>query len=221
MEKNNYYSSSSAMDEAIRTLRTNISFSSVDNKIKSLLITSSSPAEGKSTITVNLGRSMAQNGAKVLIIDCDLRHPSIGDVSGNTSIVGLTNYLVDKASINEIIIKDHKVENLHMLLTGPKPPNPAEILGSQKMATLLKSLKEHYDMILVDTPSVDIITDGAILSTLVDAVLLVVNQGETKADNLKLAKKNLENVGANILGVVMNKVKMKSGKYGYGYGRYY
>ena len=221
MEKNKYYSNSSAMDEAVRTLRTNISFSSVDSKLKSLLITSSSPSEGKSTVTVNLGRSMAENGSKVLIIDCDLRHPSIGDVSGNTSMIGLTNYLVDKATINDIIIKDHKVDNLHLLLTGPKPPNPAEILGSKKMESLIKSLQDHYDMILVDTPPVGIITDGAILSTFVGAVIMVVNQGETKAENFKLALKNLENVGAKILGVVMNKVKMKSGKYGYGYGHYY
>ncbi|WP_300409048.1 CpsD/CapB family tyrosine-protein kinase [Lagierella sp.] len=218
MASKSYYDNTSVIDEAIRTLRTNISFSSTDNKLKSLLITSTNPNEGKTSITLMLARSMALNGQKILLIDCDLRNPSVGKQINVTSDIGITNFLVQNTTQSEIVIKDEVSYNLDIILTGPIPPNPSELLGSQKMENFIHKAEEIYDLVIIDSPPAGLLTDAQILSTIVDATVLVIAQGETKREELQVTLQNLNNVEANILGIVFNKVKSKKNKsYGYGY----
>lgn len=218
-KNNNYYSDSSMVDEAIRTLRTNISFSSTDNKLKSLVITSSNPSEGKSNISINLARSMAQNGQRVILIDCDLRNPSVGKYIGVEVGIGMTNLLVQDVNVKEVMIKDETSENLDIILTGPVPPNPSELLGSHKMKRLLAELEQEYDMVILDSPPAGLLTDAQILSTIADGTILVVAQGESTREKIEATIQNLRHVDANLLGFVFNKVKVKgSNDYGYGYG---
>ncbi len=219
-KKKSYYAETSMIDEAIRTLRTNISFSSIDKKIKKILITSSHPGEGKSTIALKLARSMANNGQKVLLMDCDLRNPTLSKLIGNKISIGMTNLLVKGLQLEDVKIDDDVSNNLDIILTGPTPPNPSELLGSNKMKSLLSKAEEIYDVVILDTPPGGILTDAQVLATMVDGVLLVVAQGETKYEEIDNTLKNLKNVGANVLGTVLNKVKIKGNqsKYGYGYG---
>lgn len=215
----NYYANTSMMGEAIRTLRTNLSFSSIDGKMKSIIITSAEQGDGKSTISVNLARSMAENGSKVLLIDCDLRNPSIGKVSGNSNPRGITNYLVREAKLEDIIMHDKKIPSLELILAGTKPPNPAELLSTNRMRDFVEVAKKNYDLVILDTPPVGILTDAAILSNVVDGTVLVVGHDKTKKTSISIAIKNLKNVGANIIGMVLNRVPVeKNSKYGYGYG---
>lgn len=219
-KKKSYYAETSMIDEAIRTLRTNISFSSIDKKIKKILITSSHPGEGKSTIALKLARSMANNGQKVLLMECDLRNPTLSKLIGNKISIGMTNLLVKGLQLEDVKIDDDVSNNLDIILTGPTPPNPSELLGSNKMKSLLSKAEEIYDVVILDTPPGGILTDAQVLATMVDGVLLVVAQGETKYEEIDNTLKNLKNVGANVLGTVLNKVKIKGNqsKYGYGYG---
>ncbi|MDO5018415.1 MAG: CpsD/CapB family tyrosine-protein kinase [Lagierella massiliensis] len=218
-KKNNYYSDESIVDEAIRTLRTNIAFSSTDNSLKSLVITSSNPSEGKSNISIRLARSMAHNGQKVLLIDCDLRNPSVGKYIGVDVGIGMTNLLVQDISVKEVMIKDEKSPYLDIILTGPVPPNPSELLGSEKMKRLVSEFENEYDIVILDSPPAGLLTDAQILSTMADGTILVVAQGESTREKIDMTIQNLRNVDANILGIVFNKVKIKGTKgYGYGYG---
>lgn len=212
----NYYSNTSMLGEAIRTLRTNLSFSSIDGNMKAILITSAEPADGKSTVSVNLARSMAENGSKVLLIDCDLRNPSIAKVSGNTNPRGITNYLVRESRLEDIIMHDKKIPSLELILSGTKPPNPAELLSTNRMKDFIEVAKRNYDMVILDTPPVGILTDAAVLSRIVDGVVMVVSHEKTKKSSINDAIKNLKNVGANIVGMVFNRVPVaKNNKYGY------
>lgn len=219
MAKKSYYDNTSIIDEAIRTLRTNISFSSADKKLKSLVITSVNPNEGKTSIALMLARSMAINGQKILLIDCDLRNPSVGKQLNNNSNLGITNFLVQNTNQSQIVIKDEVSLNLDIILTGPIPPNPAELLGSEKMEKFILNAEEIYDLVIIDSPPAGILTDAQILSTRVDSTVIVVAQGETKKEEMQSTLQNLKNVDANILGVVFNKVKSNKKK-SYGYGQY-
>lgn len=220
MAKNHaYYSNTSMIDEAIRTLRTNLSFSSIDKQLQKIVITSSHPGEGKTTIALKLARSMAKNHQKVLLVDCDLRNPSIGKFMGTQFNLGLTNLLVKGLEFDQVKMKDSEESDLDIILTGPTPPNPSELLGSERMKSLLEKLETIYDVIILDTPPAGILTDAQVLSTMADGVLLVVAQGETKYEEIDVTLQNLKHVGANVLGTVLNKVEVKNKhKYGYGYG---
>lgn len=210
----------SPVSEAYRTLRTNIQFSSFDNELKSILVTSSGPAEGKSTTIGNIAFAMAQAGKKVLLIDCDLRKPSIHKKFSISNKVGLSDYLVGEAAYEEVVVK-YK-DNLNIIPSGTIPPNPAEMISSNKMKAFVEKCKEDYDCVLVDAPPVIAATDAQILSTFIDGVLLVVASAQTDKDAAVKAKELLLNVKANIIGVVLTKAKSKSGYgYGYGYGYYY
>lgn len=208
--------------EAFRTLRTNIQYSSLDNALRSIVVTSTGSGEGKSTVVANLAITIAQSGKKVIIVDCDLRKPTIHKKVGVPNTEGLTNVLVQDKKIEECIVAT-KVSNLYALTSGPTPPNPAELLGSKKLKHILNELSKVFDMVILDAPPVIAVTDAQILSTIVEGVLLVSSYGHTEKLGLLKSKELLDKVGAKILGVVMNKVPEKSDSYYYGkyYGAYY
>ena len=215
MGKNRYYSSTSAYDEAIRTLRTNIQFSDIDNKFKKILVTSSIPNEGKTTISVGLASSFAENGFKVLLIDCDLRSPSMHKEFQTENSVGLTNLLLDKKKISNVIKEDSKQENLHVIFSGPTPPNPSEILSSHKMREIIETLEKDYDYIIIDTPPAGMFSDAAVLSsTVADGVIIVTRSNYTKKDQLKSSIDSIDKVGGKFIGVVMTFVEKENSNYG-------
>ena len=204
--------------EAYRTIRTNIQFSMPKGQLRTMLITSSTPEEGKSTTTSNLAITMAESGNRVLLIDADLRKSVIHKMFELPNLKGLTNVLAEDLDYREIL-RSTKVKGLDILTGGPKPPNPSELLGSDKMRTFLESLKKDYDIIILDTPPVLPVTDAAILASLVDGVVLVSSYGQTTFEGLARAKVQLENVDAKILGVILNKVpaSKRGGHYYYYY----
>lgn len=212
----------SPIAEAFRTLRTNIQFSSIDKTIKTIVYTSSGPGEGKSTISINTAVAMAQSEKRVLIIDCDLRKPKIHTFFKFGNGQGLTNVLVEGVDYKEVVHKAEEVEGLSVLSAGPIPPNPAELLGSKKMKAFIGSIKEDYDIIILDAPPVGMVTDAAILSTIADGTILVCAVGQADVEATKAAKELLKKVNANILGVVLNKVPVNDGGYyKYHYYNYY
>lgn len=208
--------SKSISAEAYKSLRTNIQYSSADKKIKSILVTSADPAEGKSTISSNLALSFAEEDKKVILIDCDLRKPSIHKHFRISNALGLSDLLVGKASFNEVITQFN--EKLTILSSGKVPPNPSEMLGSKNMSTLLYELKTKYDVIVLDSAPLQMVSDAQILSTKVDGTILVIKYKTTKKDTLLQAKNLLESVRANILGIVLNGVEEVKGKYYKYYG---
>jgi capsular exopolysaccharide synthesis family protein len=203
--------------EAFRTLRTNIQFSSLDTEIKCIVVTSSGSGEGKSTVMSNLAITMAESGKKVILIDCDLRKPSIHKKLGVTNSIGLTNMLVQGVKKEECIFKT-SVNNLFVLTSGPIPPNPAELLGTKKMLNLIENLKEEFELVLIDAPPVLAVTDAQILSTIADGVIFVASYGEAQKNALIDAKHLIDKVGGKIIGIVFNKVP--ENVHGY-YGKYY
>lgn len=210
----------SPVAESYRTLRTNIQFSNIDGDLKTMCVTSSGPGEGKSTTISNLAETFAQAGNRVIVIDCDLRKPRLHKVFALSNTMGMTNLLAGQVEIEDVTRVTGS--DLTVITSGPIPPNPSELLGSQKMKTLLEDLKKKYDVILVDAPPVGVVTDAAILSTIVDGTILVVASGKTEIDGAKRAKQLLENVGARILGVTMTMIPVsRKGYYGYQYYSYY
>ncbi len=207
----------SAGAEAYRVLRTNISFSSVDTAIKTILVTSPSPSEGKSITAANLAVVMAQAGYNTILLDCDLRKPAQHKVFNVTNEVGLTNGLLAAANAHHFI-RPTRVENLRLMTTGPMPPNPAELLGSKSMATLLDLLAHESDIIIIDSPPVLAVADAAILSRAADGSLLVIDSGHTRREAAQRAKETLEKAGARVLGVVLNRI---GGGRGYTYNYKY
>lgn len=204
--------------EAFRTLRTNLQFSNLDSSIKSMVVTSSGPSEGKSTIMINLAITIAQSGKKVVVVDCDLRRPTVHKKLGLPNSEGLTNLLIQDKKIDELVLPTN-VPNLFVLTSGPTPPNPAELLGTKKMKLVLAELNKVFDMVLIDAPPVIAVTDAQILSTAVDGTIIVASYGHTDKFGLTKTKELLDKVGAKVLGVVLNKVPERSEHYYY--GRYY
>jgi capsular exopolysaccharide synthesis family protein len=197
----------SPVSEAYRTLRTNLDFSSLDKPIKTMLITSAGPEEGKSTVLANLAVTTAQTGRKVILVDCDLRRPTLHNLFNLKNDVGLTTMVVDDAAMESPPLKDTGVEGLQLVSSGPLPPNPSELLGSRRMEEIIAALLKRADVVLFDAPPVVAVTDAAVLATKVDGVLLVINAGGTKRDYARTAKARLEKVNANLLGAVLNNVK--------------
>lgn len=214
MSKKNTYYSASMYDEAIRSVRTNIQFSSLDKKNKIIAVTSTKPSEGKSTVIYKLAKSFADNGERVILIDCDLRSPSLYEIAGINDNVGVTNYLTGKVSIQRAINKDRDQANLDLIFTGPVPPNPAEILASQVFKKFIEDLSEVYDYVFIDTPPVGLFTDASIVSTVCDGVIFVIKSSDTKKEDITLALDNLKKVDAHILGAVLTYVPMKDKRYG-------
>ncbi|MHC1721417.1 MAG: CpsD/CapB family tyrosine-protein kinase [Clostridiaceae bacterium] len=208
--------SRSPISEAFRTLRTNIQYSSVDKKIQVIVVTSSGPKEGKSTTSANLAVVMAQSGFRTVLIDCDQRKPTIHKIFQISNFRGISDTLAGRSSYEEILQKTN-IENLFIITTGTKPPNPSELLASQKMQTFIEELKEQFEYIILDTPPVLMVTDAQLLSRYADGVVFVISSSEVERDAAIRAKELLEKVNAKILGVVLNKVKTSAREY---YGRY-
>lgn len=191
--------------EAFRTLRTNLRFTCPDGQLRVVLVTSATPGEGKSTVAANLAVVFSQAGQKTLLIDCDLRKPVAHKIFGVHKTPGLTSFLVGGAGREEVL-KNVGVPNLTVVPAGPVPPNPAELLGSQAMRTVVGKAREEFDIVVIDTPPIVAVTDAAVLSPLVDGVLLTVAAGNVPRELVQHAKSLLEQANARILGVVLNRV---------------
>ncbi len=211
----------SSAAEAYRVLRTSVLLSAAGQAPKRILITSGQPGEGKTTTVINTAISLAQLGASVLVIDCDLRRPTTHKVLGVEHHQGLSTYLSRDIDIDEVIQK-LQIANLSLLPCGPIPPNPAELIASDRMKAMLDMLSERYDHILIDSPPLINVTDPVILSTMVNGVILVVHGGKSTRDVVRRARQELSSVGAKIFGVVLNNVDLKREGYdNYYYYRYY
>ena len=210
----------SPISEAYRALRTNIQFSAVDRPLKTLLVTSANPLEGKSTTVANLGVVMAQAGLSVIVVDSDLRRPALHKFFGVDNKQGLTDALLQSAPSPDGYLQGTAIENLQVLTSGPLPPNPSELLGSQRMRGLIEQLKGKADVLLFDSPPVLAVTDAAVLANQVDGVLLVVDAGATRREAASRARETIAKVGASLLGVALNKLSAK-GAGGYYYYYYY
>jgi capsular exopolysaccharide synthesis family protein len=215
--------SRSSLAEAYRQLRTSILLSTAGHSPKSLLITSSLPSEGKTTTATNTAISLAQTGAKVLIIDADMRRPRLHSVFNIEAGEGLSTLLASELSDEQIldVIKKDEGTGLYLLTSGPIPPNPAELIGSEQMANLLKILQNHFTHVVVDSPPITSFTDGVLIASMVDGVILVVHAGKSSRQVVRRAKQLLYDVGAKIFGVVLNNVNLRSQDDYYYYQSYY
>lgn len=210
----------SPISEAYRTIRTNIEFSNLDEEIKTIVVTSSQQNEGKSTVIANLAVSFASmEDKKVLVVEGDLRNPTVHRMFNVSNTHGITEILTNQKSFGECVHVT-EVDGLHVLSCGKIPPNPSEMLGSKKMKFFIESLKDRYDYIFIDAPPIGIITDAGVISTYADGTMLIVASKEVDVEMVKVAKERLEKVNANVLGVVLNKFEEASGSYGY-YNYYY
>ena len=210
----------SPVAEAYRHLRTSLLLSSAGQPPKTVLVTSSQPSEGKTTTAVNIATMLAQTGAEVLVLDCDLRRPRIHAHFGLPNTRGVTNYLSGESNISELVQTYDKLPNLKVISSGPIPPNAAELLGSDEMRKLLYVLAENFTHIIIDSPPAISFTDASILSTMVDGVMLVVHGGRSSRAVVRRAKQQLQDVGAHIFGIVLNNVKLEGTDYYY-YSGYY
>lgn len=207
----------SPIAEAFRTLRTNIQFTSVDKEIKVLAVTSATPGEGKSILASNLAISLSQEEKKILFIDCDLRKPKGYEMFNIPNTVGLTSLLMGKSSLADTVYSSGELGALDVITSGPIPPNPSELLSSDSMREFLEGIKEKYDMIILDTPPLGPVTDAAIISTIADGMLLVIETGKAAEGQVEYARESLDKVNANVIGAVLNKMPIRKGRYG-GYG---
>jgi capsular exopolysaccharide synthesis family protein len=206
----------SAVSEAYRTLRTNLQFAAVGGGLHTLVVTTPSPNEGKSTTVANLAVAFAQGGKKVIVVDADLRRPALHELFGVTATSGLSNALLDAALIaNPPLVAVNGVEGLRLLPAGAIPPNPAELLGSAELEQLITRLKAMADIVLFDAPPILPVTDAAILAKRTDGILLVLQAGKTKREHAARAKSLLEQVGARIVGTALTNAKVDSGVGGY------
>lgn len=215
-----YAEPKSAAAEAYRTLRTNIQFASPDKPVHTLLATSTSPDDGKSTTIANLAITFAEAGSPTILVDADLRRPHLHTIFGLPNDIGLTTLVAELArgtdnSTPVLSLQETPMANLQVLTSGPIPPNPAEILSSRRMAEILVTLKGQADYILIDTPPIIAVSDAAILAPSVDGVLLVVNAGKTRRDLAVKARDMLQQINANILGVVLNNARVDKSAYKY------
>jgi capsular exopolysaccharide synthesis family protein len=208
----------SPISEQYRTIRTNIDFASVDQKIHSFLVTSSGPGEGKSMTAANLAVVYAQQGKKVLLIDADLRKPTVHYTFRLDNLRGLSNILVGENTFNDVI-HSSDVDHLDIMSCGPIPPNPSELLASKKMEKLLDELKTSYDLIIFDTPPVLAVTDAQVLANIVDGTLLVVRSKHTEIEGAQKAVESLRPAKAKLLGTVLNDRIKKQSNYYYYYGK--
>ncbi|WP_320164536.1 CpsD/CapB family tyrosine-protein kinase [uncultured Trichococcus sp.] len=208
----------SVIAEQYRTIRTNIQFSMIDRDVKSIVLTSSGPWEGKSTTSANLASVFTDQGKRVLLVDADLRKPTVQRTFGLSNVEGLTTLLSEPDRAISEIIQQVTGTELHALTSGPIPPNPSELLNSNRMNTLMNQFAEMYDIIIYDMPPVTSVTDAQIMAAKADGVVFVIRHGVAQKDSVLNAKELLEMVNANILGVVFNGVEKKNAQSYYGYG---
>jgi len=218
-----YEDPKSPISESYRSLRTNVSYaSSVNKKIKSLLISSSQPGEGKSTTTANLAIAFAQLRKKTLLVDADLRKPVQHNVFGRPRGPGLSEFLIGEVTDLDSIIHSTKVENLSIITAGALPPNPSELLGSEAMSLLIDQLESNWDLVLFDSPPIVAVTDASTISGEIDAIALVVKAGQTEKPAVDRALDTIKNVRAPLIGAILNSASQESlgGKYSYYYSYY-
>ncbi|MED4588161.1 CpsD/CapB family tyrosine-protein kinase [Priestia flexa] len=207
----------SPISEQYRTIRTNIQFSSIDGEMRSVMVTSTLASEGKSTTAANLAVVFAQQGKRVLLVDADMRKPSIQYTFQLENHIGLTNVLAKQTNLASGIQESH-VDNLWVLTSGPIPPNPSELLASQAMESLIQEMYKQFDMVIFDTPPVLPVTDSHILANKCEGVLLVVRSGQTEREAVLKAKDILQKQQGKLLGVVLNGRSEEEGNYYYYYG---
>jgi capsular exopolysaccharide synthesis family protein len=209
----------SPISEAYRTLRTNIQFSALDEEIRTIMVTSAGPGEGKSTTITNLAVVNAQSDTKVVIIDADLRKPTAHHTFRLSNRWGLTSVLSGQAKLEDVIQESH-IPNLYVITAGAIPPNPSEMLSSKRMTAVLDELKNMFGMIFIDTPPALAVTDAQIVATKTDGVIMVIDSGKVKREMAMKAKANLDHVKARILGVILNNMDRKNAEsyYYYYYG---
>jgi len=205
----------SPISEQYRTIRTNIQFSMVDKEFKTLALTSAAPGEGKSTTISNLAIALAYQGDRVLLIDADLRKPTLHQLMGISNQHGLTSLIAQTTTKNSAIVKVSKVINLYVMPSGPVPPNPSELLSSKMMKNLIVKLSQEYDWILFDTPPVLAVTDAQILGDVCDGVILVTKSHQTEKKELVKAKELMDKANTNLLGTIITGVDQKELGYGY------
>ena len=205
----------SLSSEAYGKLRTSVEYSFVDKALKTIVVTSVNSGEGKTTVSGNLAYALATNEKKVLILDCDLRKPTMHKRHNISNDIGLTDYLVGKAKITDVIKKIEK--DVHIITAGTRTPNPAELIRSNTLEELLKNLSEDYDHIVIDTPPVGNMDDGRILAAKCDGTVIVVKSGATKGKDVTRVLNDLESVQATVLGTVLNGISHKKSKYYYYY----
>ena len=201
-----------AIQEAYKQLRTNIRFCIRDQKCKKFCLTSSQAGEGKSITLLNLAISIAQTGKKVLLIDADLRRPTMAKLLVEKASPGLSEVLLGEVTEEEAI-RPGVYPNLDVLFSGEIPPNPSEILSSERFIALIEANAEQYDYILVDTPPVNVVTDACVVANLLDGVLLLVREGRANKEDVRQAINNLQLTGANVLGYILNGVASDGSKY--------
>ncbi len=207
----------SPIAEAYRLLRTNFQFAAVDRPLRRIVVTSPGPGDGKSTTAANLAVVFAQGGKSVILVDADLRRPQQHRIFQRTASYGLSTALVDAATPVTSFLQPTDVPGLRLLTSGPIPPNPAELLGSQRMAQLLQVLSQEAEMVILDSPPVLSVADAAILANAADGVVLVADAGRTRREMARRAKESLERAGANLLGMVLNRMTRQTSGYYYYY----
>lgn len=206
--------------EAYRVIRTGIQFAQAGKELQTIALTSCTPNEGKSTTIANLAVVLTQAGKSVLLIDCDMRNPTVHKNFNLSNKVGISSCISMGTALSDAVQKT-SIEGLYALTGGVIPPNPSELLGSEQMKNVLQRAKEQYDYVLIDTPPVMPVTDALIVGRFVDGMILVIASAEVKVEMARDVKNQLVNAGANILGVVLNKVRSEHHGYGYGYYYYY
>ena len=206
----------SIVSEQFRTMRTNINFSLPDGELNTLLVTSASPGDGKSTIAANIAVVFAQEGKRVLLLDADMRKPTVHYTFHLTNTLGLSNLLTRQAELLEVI-RPSEIEGLDIITCGPIPPNPAELLGSRTMDKLMDEMKNQYDIIIFDAPPVLSVTDAQILSNKCAGTVLVLSANETEKEGIVKAKEALVSAQAKIIGVVLNNFELDRDDYYYQY----
>ncbi len=210
----------SPISEAYRVLRTNLRFTDLENPSGALLVTSPSPGEGKTTTANNLAITMAQGGRRVILIDCDMRRPTIHAVFGLTNHEGLSTLFLSDAPAPQAVMQSTRMENLKVITSGPIPPNPAEMLDSNRMKTILNDLRSQADLLILDSPPVLAVADASILGARCSGVILVIDAGRTRSDMCRRSLETLYKTGAKVLGVVLNKISSRRASSYYDYYYY-
>jgi capsular exopolysaccharide synthesis family protein len=205
----------SPISEAYRTLRTNLDFAGLDQALETLVVTSAGVGEGKSTTLANLAVVSAQAGRRVILVDADLRRPTLHQTFGLDNETGLTSVMMDESALASPPLQDTKIEGLSVLTSGPLPPNPADLMGSRRMEEVIAALSEQADQMFFDTPPVVAVTDAAVLATKVDGVLLVISAGKTRREYARTAVQRLEQINARLVGTVLTNVQLGTGFKGY------
>lgn len=205
----------SIISEQVRTIRTNIQFSMVDQKLQTLLVTSATPASGKTTIATNLAAAFASENTQVLLVATDMRKPRLQKIFRTKNSRGISNLITNPSLRVEDVATKTYIENLSVITCGPIPPNPSELLNSNRMTKLIEEMKEQYDLVIFDSPPLLTVTDAQILSTKVDGTIFVIPASDVKVDEVQQASERLKNVNAKVLGTVLNKVEPNEDAYYY------